>query len=146
MDTKDFEEVSRSEYDRLIRGVGEITSLRLLSIHSERKQPNPKGTLSIKVGHNSGEKIVEELTILVANPSFRISTVDEGGAEVFIIEASFEVKYRITALESFPEDVLAVFLSTNVMINLWPYVRELVSSISVRMGYPPLLLEPLRTV
>ncbi|WP_394512536.1 protein-export chaperone SecB [Priestia aryabhattai] len=38
------------------------------------------------------------------------------------------------------EQEIKEFSSRNVPVNAWPYVRELVSSLTTRMGYPPLLI------
>lgn len=42
-------------------------------------------------------------------------------------------------LDNFNEE-LEKFSERNVPINVWPYARELVSNLTTRMGFPPLVL------
>jgi preprotein translocase subunit SecB len=43
----------------------------------------------------------------------------------------------------FDDEIFDVFSSTNLMLNLWPYYRELFQSMTLRMGLPPYILPPL---
>lgn len=67
---------------------------------------------------------------------------------LFQIECTIELKYIMTLdeeellskdLESF-RDELEIFAGKNVPINAWPYARELISNISTKMGFPPLII------
>lgn len=67
---------------------------------------------------------------------------------LFKIEFTLELNYIIDF--NMVEDVVAdiqnfkkefgIFAEKNVPINAWPYARELVSNMTTKMGFPPLLL------
>ena len=43
---------------------------------------------------------------------------------------------------SLSEEEKQQFLSRNVPVNVWPYARELISTMATRLGYPALLIPP----
>lgn len=43
----------------------------------------------------------------------------------------------------FDDEIFSLFSSSNLMLNLWPYFRELFQSMTIRMGLPPYILPPL---
>ena len=61
---------------------------------------------------------------------------------VFKIQFSYNITYDVKELSTFSKEYIDFFVLKNVPINIWPYARELVSSLTTRMGYPPLILEP----
>jgi hypothetical protein len=42
------------------------------------------------------------------------------------------------------ERIFAVFQTANLPVNIWPYLRELVASITGRMGWLPITLPTLK--
>ena len=70
------------------------------------------------------------------------------GANEIQVDASFELIY------SFPQDAdpvpsqeeMQAFADTNALMNCWPYWRELVNMIVIRMNLPPLVVPLLRWV
>ena len=57
--------------------------------------------------------------------------------------ARFVLSGHYTHKPELPTGLRDYFVNINGPILLWPYMRELVSSITVRAGFPPLLLETL---
>ncbi|MCC6262080.1 MAG: hypothetical protein IT169_00765 [Bryobacterales bacterium] len=54
------------------------------------------------------------------------------------VEASFEVDYRLRG-EYVPGDAsVDAFANGNAIFNVWPYFREFLQNMTVRMGHPPL--------
>ena len=51
---------------------------------------------------------------------------------------------RLIELDKFDEAYIKFFAQRNVTVNIWPYARELISSLTTRMGYPTLIIEPLK--
>lgn len=60
------------------------------------------------------------------------------------IRLKFKIKYTIDSLNSFNDQYLELFIDKNVPINIWPYAREVISSITTRMGYPQLIIKPFK--
>lgn len=80
---------------------------------------------------------------------FAVKTVTEedGGSDakpVFTLRFELGASYLVSqgndlAVADY-EDELRHFAKNNFPINIWPYAREFVSSISVRMGFPALIM------
>jgi hypothetical protein len=64
----------------------------------------------------------------------------EGEADIFRIESSFSLDYRISGDEPAGVEEVAAFAKLNGIYNAWPYWREYVQSTASRMGLPPLVL------
>lgn len=134
---------SHEIYNSLIHNVRRLDSIHVTSLQVGKETPNPSGEVSVNVSFEKGE-IVKQGSKLTASPSFAVRVVDEQSQAVFTILVTLEANYTIDHLATFPDNALEMFANTNVVLNLWPYLRELVASLTVRMGYPALLLEPLR--
>lgn len=64
---------------------------------------------------------------------------------VFEIHTTFELLYSIDGTEV-SEEVIERFIDVNVPVNVWPYGRELISSLTTRMGFPALIIGTYKTV
>lgn len=60
------------------------------------------------------------------------------------IEATFVVLYDLLKEHSFSDAHAAAFADRNAVFNAWPYWREFVQSMTVRMGLPALTLPVFR--
>lgn len=89
---------------------------------------------------------------LWAKGKFRVranskETEGEESTQVFLLEFDIEARYSIKSGTEAPSQDFAKykqelerFASHNLPINIWPYAREFVSSMTVRMGFPPLFI------
>jgi len=64
----------------------------------------------------------------------------EGETDIFRIESSFSLDYRMSGDEPAGVEEVAAFAKVNGIYNAWPYWREYVQSTASRMGLPPLVL------
>lgn len=82
--------------------------------------------------------------ILEVYPYFRITGILEENQEevAFDIEFTYCVEYEKSGLDKFEEQYIKFFTRRNVPINIWPYARELISSLTMRIGYQALIIEP----
>lgn len=77
---------------------------------------------------------------LVCFPTFTLQSKN-GEDDIFSIKIKYSVIYELNLdLNSVEDSVIEKFLEKNLPINIWPYMRELVSSLTVKMGYPSLVL------
>lgn len=83
------------------------------------------------------------------NKSEREETSEEAAesrAEFFTLVFKLELVYAVPGFEEkVTEDkergeIIQSFCRLNVPLNAWPYARELISSTTVRMGYPALVI------
>ncbi|TYP52398.1 protein-export chaperone SecB [Thermosediminibacter litoriperuensis] len=99
------------------------------------------------LGRESGQVLVDfkpsfnlkrkEENKFLAEARFSVSVkVEESNEELIKINASFLLFYSLK--EKCDDDILEEFIKRNVPLNAWPYGRELISSMTSRMGLPAL--------
>lgn len=80
--------------------------------------------------------------VLIYDSAF---TAADTVAKVLEVRLTLEARYRVGDLEGYSSEHLDAFGQVSVLFTLWPYVRELLQSLTVRAGLPPLVLHTLRT-
>jgi hypothetical protein len=71
---------------------------------------------------------------------------EEPQREVMRVEATFLVSYQLAEPHKITPEDLHHFARINPLYNAWAYWRELVHTMSLRMGLPPLLVPLLKIV
>lgn len=66
-------------------------------------------------------------------------TVTISGKTAFLVEVQ---QSGIFTIQGFPQDRIGYLLGSYCPTILYPYLRETVSDLVIRSGFPPLLLEP----
>ena len=64
--------------------------------------------------------------------------------EVFRLESTHDAFFSLPETDSATEQELAAFGTVSVFFMVFPYIRELVHSMTGNAGLPPILLRPLR--
>jgi len=82
------------------------------------------------------EPLASELAVLVEF-KFNVQTKDEDApAEVLTLEAGYLLTYMLNAAVDLDEECFKHFAEVNGAYNAWPYWRELVQSVTGRVGLP----------
>lgn len=77
--------------------------------------------------------------------ALQAKATSDADAVVWRIEASHWLLYSIAPGVPLERDQLDAYAATGAVFSAWPYVRELVQSLTHRMGVPPLTLPLLKT-
>lgn len=99
-----------------------------------------KGTPAINVEfHTRAEQLGEDVyeTVLTVTVTSKLS---EGDKTVFLVEAAQAGIFRISNM---PQEDLEPLLGIACPNILYPYVREAVSDMVTRAGFPPVVLQPM---
>jgi preprotein translocase subunit SecB len=103
--------------------------------------------LTVELKHNVRhvERIDDGFSTTI---SFELAT--HGDTEVedepaLLIQADFVLSYSVPSLDGLDQNNLVAFAAINGAYNAWPYWREYVQSMSLRMGLPPIVLPVFRT-
>jgi hypothetical protein len=72
--------------------------------------------------------------------------VAESGGELFGVEGTFLLVYRIAHPENLGKENFEAFGRLNGLFNAWPYWREFVQSATNRMGVPPITVPALKVI
>jgi len=123
----------------------ELTSIKLLESHSRLHEHE---------GLVEPFRIVVRESICVAwrfqdghviyDAKFRVESVDASVPErtMFEIESVYRIEYEMRGGDAPTDEQMAAFGRGNVLLNLWPYFRELTHGLAVKMDHlpPPLPL------
>jgi preprotein translocase subunit SecB len=140
-----MEENNRKDiYRELINSI-EIKKINLLELNMKRFWDQPNERLDVQV-HPSFDLISFNRNTIETQAKISIKTILEESEEVFFsIDAVYQVIYEIEEeIENVNEEIIELFVNQNLPINIWPYIRELVSTNTTKMGLPPLVLGVLK--
>lgn len=73
----------------------------------------------------------------------RAGRVPQQRSDLFDLDVTFRVDYERTGGHAFSQSDLGAFVKVNPVYNAWPYMREFVAGVTMRMGYPALHVESL---
>lgn len=116
----------------------ELIDLRLKHIDSELLLPSPSTPLDLNasvsvVASRLGEFVIYDV-------SYDLTTTDRNERTVLKALITFNLLLRIKSGDLGPDDITA-FGSVGAIDIAHPFAREFVSSITGRMGLPPLVLD-----
>lgn len=127
------------KYNEFVKGL-ELEEIVLSELDSKRISEPEKGHWVFDVKHDFS-LILKSEEKLKAKAQFIVSTQNkDSGQELFSIKAVFLINYKNSSKIELTEEMEKRFINTNIPLNIWPYAREIVSSLSTRMGYPPLII------
>ena len=140
MDFKKYTEFIRAiEIDNV--SLGQVQAKR---IWSEGLPNNPVFTI-----HYEAHRVESKTGKLKFKTDFIVKGYDEDQKEfpdVMEMLFSLELQYDISSLdetlfeEREYEELLEIFKKKNIPLNCWPYAREFISSMTLRMGFPALVI------
>ncbi len=132
----------------------ELSGVRLREVVATGSPPKGKvPVMSVDIGHSArvidrtanGFDVAAEITVrAVAARGPRSGGGSRRPLIMLSIRATFELRYRLPKIDQFSMRELSQFSNVNGAYNAWPYWRELIQNVSVRMGLPPLILPVFR--
>jgi len=135
--TVDFAAVGRvSKY-------AELTGLRLIEL-SAKADPTAAGPLQAEFAHNCAvaSRSAEQLGVTC---EYRFGG-KAGDLEAVRITVKLLLQYALKAPEAISDADVAQFAIGNGALHSWPFVREILNSLTFRMGFPPFMLGVLHFV
>lgn len=104
----------------------------------------PPADLSLQVSIRTEAKKQERLVQVLP----RFTLIGRGSAdaaeELLRVEALFAVQYDMPSFDEIAKKNIDAFGQMNGVYNVWPYWREFVQNMTVRMGFPPLTIPVFR--
>lgn len=135
--------IDKVRYKELIDSVDILSiNLKSLAVDNYEKSHSQKLVAHLKYSHKEYTIEGDQLRVY---PSFVLNVKEEDDdIPIFSINIKFIAIYYIKDISKYTDDYLNMFMDLSVTINVWPYGRELISSLTTRMGYPPLVIEPFK--
>jgi preprotein translocase subunit SecB len=120
-----------------VSSVVKVESIRLVGCHTKGMPTSTAVRQQLHVEHRPiAERIENRLLVTI---DVHVWTQAEAAERAVDIYATFLLTYDVGD-HQFDQANLDAFAALNGMFNLWPYVREFVQSMTVRMGLPALTL------
>jgi preprotein translocase subunit SecB len=144
-----FQTKEETELAIAVNHTAQINDVRLARAKVTADRPgnaldNPI-TLSIGVKAKQVETPAGQLLVEV---SFRLTGSKKDGQSrnrtIVGVECTFEVSYQLRPAFTPTAEQVKAFTDGNAIFNCWPYCRQYVQDMILRMGYPPLILPFLR--
>jgi preprotein translocase subunit SecB len=130
-----------SSYNEFIKSLS-LEEIVLLLLEAQRTSHSPApGELEVSL-KSDFHLLDHPANQLRARADFDLKVTDSQKEKAFEIRIQFMLTYRSNMEYSLSEEEKQQFLSRNVPVNVWPYARELISTMATRLGYPALLIPP----
>lgn len=138
------------EYNKLVRAV-ELKAIVLTDL-SHHRELNLRPPLQIKYEFSVGLESFSEKEF-VASAEFSLDAFpkneekqkEEKPTPGLSIRLTYHLIYVLSQAELEPsEELIREFLDRNVPINVWPFIRETVATLTAKMGLSPLILPTLK--
>jgi hypothetical protein len=104
----------------------------------------PSEPYTLNASHSTTAKLIDD--VLSIEASFNSAAVDAKKAQIFAVECTYELCYKLKEGYKPQENEIEAFKDGNAVFNCWPYFREFLQDITARMGQAPPPLPFLRVV
>lgn len=101
-------------------------------VFNSKEAPNAEVDLNVEISKSKAENIYESCLKVR-------TTLKQGDKVSFVVEVAYA---GIIEIVNYNEDVVKSILLTEVPRLLFPYVRQIISNVSVQGGFPPLNIAP----
>lgn len=131
-------------YKCLVQNLREIKAINLKSLTISNVNHNLEGNLAVDLSYNYSDHIIKDDSFSVCTKFFiKAYCKEEQNNIAFQIEFELSIIYLIKDIKEFDRKYIDLYKKINMPLHVWPYARELVSSLTTRMGFAPLVIEPI---
>jgi hypothetical protein len=121
----------------------DLLDLRIRRIQAELYRPAAEGpfgfTLDVKPSLSRADKLA------VYSLEYEFSSKDSDDQLVLEGTVELSVLYQLPVDRELSDDELTAFGQVSVLFTAYPYLREILHSLTGRMGLPPLILDVMRS-
>ncbi len=126
--------ISPQEYNKILNRL-ELENIRMVCVECKSEPLELKSQLSVRMDYGAVLKNVSDKNVsIIARYTFE-ALAGEDEKRVARIHAEYDVRLR--SQEEFSKDFFQVYKDMSLPVNVWPFFREFVHTMLVRMGYPP---------
>lgn len=135
------------QYNQFIKAI-EFDEIVLSELNAKKHNDPEEGQWSAEINPEFSliEKNDKKIKAMVVFDVKVISKHQSNITILFSISAKFILTYNILEAIIITDEIIERFINTNVPLNGWPYGREIISSMSTKMGFPPLLIGTFKVI
>jgi len=134
-----MEKISPEKYREILEGI-ELQSISLKTIKATIAHENLSDKMNISF-KDEAFYTYEEDGFLVEN-KYILTAKNNQRKNVLKIECIYLLYF--TSVEEITDDFFEIYKEISLPLNVWPFFRELVNSVTSRMNIPPLTLPLLK--
>lgn len=128
-----------------VAGCADLLDIRLFAAGADLTSPMaPDTQLASDLEVSPALERQDETTFVAALQFKVVITKADDKSEVASAQCDFRALYELPEGKDLSDDELEAFVRSVAMLAIYPYARELVQSLTSRMGLPPLVLPILR--
>lgn len=123
-----------------------LRDMRLVQLEFELQPIQPDPPFDVRL--NAEANFHQQGTALIYTVAFSVgafTSPDPDADELFSCRIGYLVHYETEEEEEFSDDALETFGQVSVLFSTYPYLRELVQSLTARAGLIPLVLDVIRS-
>jgi preprotein translocase subunit SecB len=136
-------QIDKTKYNSMIKDI-KITNIFLKKMNLENVEfpKEDKTAYSVELNYGCNDFMLSQSSIEFY-PEFHINVESENNN---MVSLSFTMRaiYELEGIEKYEDEYIKEFINRNLPLNIWPYAREIISSITTRIGYPTLVIDPYR--
>ncbi|MEN6308987.1 MAG: hypothetical protein ABFD91_14660 [Anaerohalosphaeraceae bacterium] len=123
----------------------ELMDIRIIKSAFEQTPEVNRGRKNVDINRKVNLQVDKEKNLLFVVIDFDLKASVEGASSpVITITASFLLVYKLQDFSGLTDESYRSFAEINAVFNAWPYWREYVQNITVRMGLPSLTIPVFR--
>lgn len=123
----------------------ELIDVRIIKSMFEMTPEVNQGKKNVATDRKVNLQVDKEKELLIVVIDFDLKASVEGvSSPVITIAVSFLLAYRLRNFNELTDESYRSFAELNAVFNIWPYWREFVQNVTVRMGLPPLTMPVFR--
>ncbi len=123
-----------------------LMNLRVKKLNAEfddEKLNVPPDTQKVYIDKNSYYQILQDNLVRVfQNYTLKIANKDNENDVFVSIDATFLLDFQTGG--PIDDEVFEIFSQSTVLIDSWPYFREIVQNTLLRMGLAPIIIPPIQ--
>ena len=133
--------ISPEEYQEILGGL-ELLNIKLIKLTSALDEEYFDQTMNIKINDDAKFEIKKENLITIINTYNINLKSDNKDKEALKIKIGYEISF--SCKKEFTKEFFEVYKKISLPLNIWPFVRELINSLTSRMNIPPITLPLLK--
>jgi len=121
----------------------QIQNVHLLETRVKRGSLRDKPPPHLHINVNVTTQIDETKLLVLVRPFLTVvARYDDAtdSEETLRIDAVFNLTYKLSSSDGLDKDNYVAFGKTNGLYNAWPFMREYVQAMTLRLGLPPLTI------
>jgi preprotein translocase subunit SecB len=136
---KEVSKIPPEKYRKILRGI-ELKNILLSSLKADINHELISEGMKINIKDDATYEIKNDE--FVVKNKYSLSARNSDNKTVLKIESVFIIVF--VSKEEITEEFFEIYKNLSLPLNVWPFFRELVNSITSRMNIPPLTLPLLK--